>query len=364
MYHRFGNEGARPKAYLQASLHADEIPGMVVQHHLLKALYAAHERQLIRGEIIVVPAANPIGLSQFLNGVHAGRYELGGAGNFNRNWPDLLEGEFEQLEQVSVLTQKNIRTIRAAMKRSLDARAATSELSSLRLALARLAYDADIVLDLHCDNDALLHLFLTPAHWPSGADLAAFLGTHAVLLSADSGGRPFDEAFSTPWLRLADRFGSDARPVPAACLSGTVELRGTGDVSDALAEQDASALYAFLSHRGLIAADTATAVTPPPLRCAATRLDACDIVRAPVAGVVLYRVALGARVARGTHVADILNPMCDGDVRTDARTAVCCVQEGVVLSLRHDRLVRAGDTVCKVVGAEPLPHRVGLLLED
>ena len=28
--HRYGKPGARPKAYLQASLHADEIPGMLI----------------------------------------------------------------------------------------------------------------------------------------------------------------------------------------------------------------------------------------------------------------------------------------------------------------------------------------------
>ena len=32
---RFGVQGARPKAYLQASLHADEIPAMLVLNHLV-----------------------------------------------------------------------------------------------------------------------------------------------------------------------------------------------------------------------------------------------------------------------------------------------------------------------------------------
>ncbi len=31
--HRFGAPGARPKAYLQAGVHADEIPGLLVLHH-------------------------------------------------------------------------------------------------------------------------------------------------------------------------------------------------------------------------------------------------------------------------------------------------------------------------------------------
>ncbi len=34
----YGAKGARPKAYLQAGIHADEIPGMLVLHHLVRRL--------------------------------------------------------------------------------------------------------------------------------------------------------------------------------------------------------------------------------------------------------------------------------------------------------------------------------------
>src|SRR3546814_8708707 len=70
----------------------------------------------------------------------------------------------------------------------LAAQTPTSELHSLRLALGGLAADADVVLDLHCDDQSLMHLFLVPAHWPQAAELAADLGCRAVLLAEDSGG--------------------------------------------------------------------------------------------------------------------------------------------------------------------------------
>lgn len=35
---RFGAEGVRPKAYFQASLHADELPAMLVLNHLIERL--------------------------------------------------------------------------------------------------------------------------------------------------------------------------------------------------------------------------------------------------------------------------------------------------------------------------------------
>ena len=33
--HAYGDPDARPKAYLQAGLHADELPGSLVLHHLM-----------------------------------------------------------------------------------------------------------------------------------------------------------------------------------------------------------------------------------------------------------------------------------------------------------------------------------------
>src|SRR3546814_19669136 len=89
--HRFGSPGVRPKAYLQASLHADEIPAMMALHHLQRLLDAADAAGQIRGEIVLVPAANPIGLGPHVSGLHLGRYEIHTGGNFNPGWPDLAE---------------------------------------------------------------------------------------------------------------------------------------------------------------------------------------------------------------------------------------------------------------------------------
>ena len=63
--HRFGHVGARPKVYVQAALHADELPGQLVCHHLIQRLIAMEAEGAIIGEIVVVPTANPIGMSQY-----------------------------------------------------------------------------------------------------------------------------------------------------------------------------------------------------------------------------------------------------------------------------------------------------------
>ena len=114
--HRFGQEGARPKVYLQAALHADETPGLLVQHHLFTLLEEADSRGAIVGEIVMVPYANPIGLSQFTNGDHLGRYEQGGGGNFNRNWPEFFEAAAEAVEgKLGDDPQANVALIRRAL---------------------------------------------------------------------------------------------------------------------------------------------------------------------------------------------------------------------------------------------------------
>ncbi len=356
--HRFGTAGARPKAYLQASLHADETPALLVQHHLVRLLDAADRDGGIAGEIVLVPYANPIGLAQFVEGYHLGRHDLGGAGNFNRNWPDLFAWVAEEVaDDLGGDAEANVVLIRAAMAAALRQRTPSAPLESLRLLLMQEAVDADLVLDLHCDDEALMHLFTIPAHWPAAADLAAELGCRAVLLADPSGGDPFDEAFSAPWVRLAARFPE--RPIPPACLSATVELRGRADVSDELASADAAALFRVLQRRGQVAGDPGP--LPAPL-AEATSLDAVDTLKAPAAGVLAYAVALGDQVAAGQTVAELVDPAAKNPA--EARQRVVSQTDGLVLSRRSHKYVLPGTTIAKVVGKRSLPHRVGYLMED
>ena len=72
----FGTPGAGPKATLQAALHADEIPGLLVAHHLRERLAALEAEGRIAGEVVLVPVANPIGLAQRVLHGTMGRFEL------------------------------------------------------------------------------------------------------------------------------------------------------------------------------------------------------------------------------------------------------------------------------------------------
>ena len=355
---RYGETGARPKAYLQASTHADELPGMLIAHHLARLLDEAAADGRIRGEIVLVPVANPIGLAQRINGALLGRYELDGGGNFNRNWPDLIEPLAERVgPKLGPDPDENVRRIRAGIADILSEQSAATELASLRLSLARFACDADLVLDLHCDSDALLHLYMIPQLWPAGADLSAEIGSRATMLSEPSGGDPFDEAWSAPWAALQARFAGKA--VPMACFSATIEFRGQSDVEDHLAAHDAAALFRFLQRRSVVAGD------PPPLpepQCEATPFAGVDMLKSPGAGLIAYKRRLGERVKAGDVIAELVDPMADHPA--DARRPIVTRANGLLFARRRTRFARSGEGVGKVAGAVPLEHRKGRLLED
>lgn len=357
--HRYGVRGARPKAYMQASLHADEIPGMMAAHHLIRLLDQADRRGEIKGEIIVVPVANPVGAGQVLNTTFVGRYDFRTGLNFNRRWPDLSTGLKEKVaDKLGADAEQNIAIVRKALGEIVDNIYAVGESARMRRELVRLAYDSDIVLDLHCDDEAMLHLYTTNKFWPNAQDLAAEIGVKAVLLCDNSGANSFDETFFLPWLKLQEQVGPDI-PLPPPVLTSTVEFRGQAEVFDELGEADANALFRFLQRRGLVAGDPGPL---PELEAEITDLEACEILRTPKAGVLAYRCKPGDRVKAGDLIAELIDPMAD-DPRY-ARTEIRCRATGPVLSRRAMKAVAAGDGVVMIVGHEKLPNPTGLLLSD
>ncbi len=358
LVHRFGTPGARPKVWLQAALHADELPGVLVLHHLSARLAEADRAGTVTGEIALVPFANPIGLAQQVGGKLVGRYALDGAGNFNRGFVELREALADAVkDRLGGDAAANIALIRSEAARLLDERKALEESEVLKLILQRQAVDADIALDLHCDVQSTLHLYVGPQQADSFLDLAARLGAAAVLTAADSGDVPFDECLSRPWWHLAQTYPGKPIP-PDACLACTIELRGEADIDDATAARDAAALFDWLQGRRAIAG---TPPPAPPAACRATPLEGVDVVKVPAAGLWLPSVAPGALVAPDDVVGTVLDPARPPDAaRTLLRTRVA----GVLFACVGPCLVKSGDRVAKVAGIEPLPDRKGKLLGD
>ncbi|WP_317202441.1 M14 family metallopeptidase [Janthinobacterium sp.] len=347
----FGAPGRGRKVYIQASLHADELPGMLVAHHLRARLLELEAAGKILGEVVLVPVSNPVGLAQMLQGTPFGRFDLATGVNFNRDYRDPTAALIAALAgKLGADGARNVGLIRAEIARILEAWQPLSETEALKKTLQVLAMDADIVLDLHCDNEAVLHLYAGAPLAERAAPLAALMGAEVFLLSRVMGGDPFDEVCGRLWWELAEHFGA-AYPIPCACLSVTVELRGETQVTHAQAQGDAQALLAFLAHSGVL--DLPAPALPAP-RCAPTPLAGVEAIVAPSAGLLVFLKEPGDYVEQGEALADLIDPFSGASVALRAGVS------GVLFGRVARRYVHAGMSLAKIAGK--LPFRTGKLL--
>jgi predicted deacylase len=348
---RYGDPKAANKVYIQAGLHADEAPGFLVMHHLINLFDEADAAGKIDGQIVLVPVANPIGVGQWRDERLQGRFDFFDSINFNRRHLDLTSQIAERIKNKLLGSpRENVALIRKAAGQVLGSMVPQDEASVLKHRLLTLAYDADVVLDLHCDDQALIHVYLGTPLWPEAADLSAQLGAEVTLLAEDSGVTPFDEACSRLWWNLAEKYPDT--PIPSACLAATVELRGISDVSHAQAQQDAQNIFWFLQRRGFI---QGAAPEVPPLRNQATPLRGVAHIKAQAPGVVVFLKQPGDRIAKGDVIAEIVNPLADGTQNriTQVKSSIA----GLLFSINTDRYARPGRILTKIAGKVALKDK-------
>ena len=337
---RFGAAGAGPKAMVQAALHADEVPAMLVAQQLRRRLLQLEADGQLTGQVLLVPYANPLGLSQQLLGHTQGRFDLRDGVNFNRAYADLAPAVAVAVgSRLGSDAVANAVLIRQALTHAAQALKAKHPAQDLKNRLLQLAADCEVVLDLHCDSQAVMHLYALTPQADAAHELGALLGARAVLLATESGDSPFDEACSRPWLQLQQQF--DAAAVPLGCFCATVELRGLADTAHALAAQDAEALVEFLRRRGIVGGMLAAL---PAALCVPTSLAASEPIVAPTTGVVVFHRAPGDRVGAGETIADIVD-VDSGDI-----TAVRTQSAGVLYARIATRWATRGDRLAKVAG--------------
>jgi predicted deacylase len=336
----FGPAHLGPKAALHAGLHADEVPAMLVAQCLRSRLLALEAAGRLLGEIRLVPVANPLGLGQRVLGHLEGRFDLGDGVNFNRSHADLAPAAAAALDGLlGPDAGDNVMRVRAALCTAAEALPANTATEHLKRALLRNAVECDIVLDLHCDAEAVVHLYALDIHEAQARELGARLGAQAILLAMDSGDAPFDEACSRPWVHLRERFPQ--YPIPAACFASTVELRGEADVDWPRAEADAQAIIEFLGVQGLVAGPWPAAPQP---RCLPSPLAGSEPIVAPRSGIVIFDVEPGAQLRAGERVATLVCPA------TGESSDLCTKSDGVLYARMARRWAAAGQRVAKVAG--------------
>lgn len=314
---RFEGASGGPRVHLQAGVHADEIAGMLVLHLLMQRLEVAESQGRLKGSVTVVPQANPLGVGQFRQGRILGRYHDATGHNFNRG--------FDQS---------------AAMERP------STNVQAWQQKLVQLAATADVMLDLHTDDEALPYLYVHRSFWPRGRELAAALQMDVAIIWDDGGDGSFEETIIAPWLRDGT---TEHR------MAATLELRGQGDVSDRFAEQDAQGLYVWLCGHGVI--DDAVAPADWPVE--AVEMGHMETILAPQPGVLIFEKELGDLVEQGQRFARILRRPGD----PSSEVVLYAEQTGRLVTRYRDRLIAQGMGVAKFTGSRLSRHWSGGLLD-
>jgi hypothetical protein len=356
-YFRVGPERAGKKVYLQAALHCDEQPGILILHHLLKLLREADERGELGARFVLFPMVNPLGMGDIEFDKLQGRYSRASGINHNRNWPSLYEAIAEDVKpRLGDDAAENVRLVRTALRDWVAQMPRASALDQWRYHVIGEACDADYVFDLHCDDDSLLHIFSVPQLADNMQQLADWTGAAATLMAEDSGGNAFDEVWPTVWLRLAA--DCPDKPIPLSVVSCTLEYRGQIDTFDSLNLPDAQMLYGYFQEQGLIGGRPVDGKGKAP---AASDLRATEFMTSPGTGLLAFRVELGDRVEKGEPVADLLQ--LDGDGAFIDRIPVPAGTSGIVISRQIFKFVWPNHNICKIVGEEIL-ERGDYLLSD
>ena len=215
--------------------------------------------------------------------------------------------------------------------------------------------DADYVIDLHCDSEALLHFDTNDSAWSQLHLLATQIGAQAVMLAQCSGGEPFDEAVARPLLELAAHANNKA--VPIACHSCTVELRGHTDVSDDFATTDARNLTKFLMCIACIDGDTDEL---PASQVRATPVAGVEYIRSPSAGVIAYVAQLKTNVKRDHHVGTVVDSYASA---ATTRAKIHAQRPGKIYARSRGRIAHPGSLLVTIAGeaAASTPSDITLL---
>ncbi len=342
--HHFGPENGQ-KVYIQAGLHADEHPGLLVAQHLLERLSALETNHQLNAHFVVVPYANPIGLKQRSFGKVVGRCDWHTGQNFNRGMAldrDAFTAKFAA--QFSSDAAANDLRMRTLLREMVDQRSAGFEVESLHKLLLSQSIDAHYVIDLHCDVVALPHVFYG-SHQPDEGRLLARCLNFPVCLEEDvTGTVAFDATHTQPWVLTQQHLTDTAFAQP--CFAATVELRGNADVSDELAKQDCDGLLAFFAAKNLISG--LPVAQPSTVTQTTIAVEQVKLINATAPGIVTYHCQLNDHVRRGDNIADIV--LLDEPMPT--RVAIIAPCDGLVFSLTNEFYVSPGQTLAMLATDE------------
>lgn len=301
---RFRGSGQGRSVYMQAGLHANEIPGVVALDRLIPRLEAAEKDGRLAGNVTLVPQANPIGLAQAVFGETLGRFDFNSRINFNRAFPK----DAAASSPVSLASER------------------------LKSVLMALAVETDVVLDLHCDDEGPVYLYVAEHQIAEGRRLARAMQASVILTDPTYDLGTFNDGALVQW-------AAQKRPDESRFVA-TIELRGLMDVTWEVAERDADGLYRYLVDIGVVIDRLPDIEAADPV---SGDVDAAELILSPVSGALLFDVKIGDWVKKGDRLAVVVS-----EAGTDHHE-IRSPHDGLVMSLPGRRFTRRGGHVIKVL---------------
>lgn len=290
-----------PKVYIQANLHGAEIQGNAVIYQLLERLKSID----IRGQITLVPQANPIGLNQKCGEYTQGRFDPVTGANWNRMY-------YHDLDFVSDFVAQHMDSIDEEIRQhfatTINQRLSDAFHSPLGLktgqhvcyALQQMAQDADYVLDLHTGPQSAKHIYV-PEY---AQDAAHHFNVPNVLLIPNEFDGALDEACFVPWWTLSQAFAEKGRILTVEREAFTIELGSQETIDLTEAAADAQSILCYLNYKEML---MTSIVQPENITRYGCYLKDYKTVYAPRGGLVEYQAKFGEVLPAGQPMAQILN---------------------------------------------------------
>ncbi len=303
-----------PKVYIQANMHGAEIQGNAVIYQLLNRLKTLE----IRGQITIVPQANPLGGNQKSGEYTMGRFDPLTGENWNRQY-------YCNLDFLPEFVAANIAVdddmVRQRFREKLQQQLAEAVANPLGVksgqhicyALQQLATEADYVLDLHTGPESSQHLYVAEY----SLDQAQYFNIPHVLIIPNGFDGALDEACFVPWWSLNEAFAEQGRDFSVGTEAYTVELGSQESINLAQASQDADSIFSYLCHKELF---IQAHFAPAEMTRYGCQLADYKTVYSPRGGLVEYSADNGEVLPAGEPLAQLLQVARFGE--EDALTSI------------------------------------------
>jgi len=295
-----------PSVYIQANMHGAEVQGNAVIFQLLELLRDIK----IKGDITLVPYANPVGCNHKNGEYTLGRFDPITGVNWNRmyHFDESIIAPFVQ-SSIGKDDQTIEANFKALMIDSIEQKLDHNIFgltTGQRIAyqLQRLAHQADFVLDLHTGPISSKHLYC-PEYAKESAQY--FDIPHTLFIPNDFDGA-LDEATFCPWWKLQEAFANLGIEFSISTKnlnkeSFTVELGSQEQIDLDVALEDAKGILNYLQYKGVIATEE---YQPKEMTRYGCYLQDYKAYYSPMGGMVDYLAEFGKPLKAGEPLARIL----------------------------------------------------------